>query len=83
MRKFQDVYAHWRDSGRQPKFWLVDARASLFILLVLLHIRLWTVALMIIVFLFLALLEYYKLPLPVFLRLVRSSLMGKRKVIYL
>ena len=83
MARHQDVYAHWRDSGRQPKFWIVDARASLFVLLVVLHLRFWTVGLAIVVFLFLALLEYYKLPLGVFIRLVRTKLTGKRKVIFL
>ncbi|NCX93305.1 MAG: hypothetical protein EBX40_01350 [Gammaproteobacteria bacterium] len=82
MSNAQNIYAHWRDSGRTPKFFIIDAKASLFILLLLLHIRLWTFLLTIAVLLFLACLEYYKLPLMVFLRVVCNAIVGKKKVIY-
>jgi len=83
MSDYRDLYAHWRDSGRTPKFYLIDARGALPILLVVLHIKLWTLGLMALVVLFLIGLEYYRMPIPVFLRVVRNALVGKRKVIYL
>jgi hypothetical protein len=78
-----DLYAHWRDSGRIPRLWLIDARGSLTILLVLLHMRVWTFSLMFFVILFLIGLQYYRMPIPVFFRVVLGALVGKRKVIYL
>ena len=78
-----DLYAHWRDSGRVPRLYVIDARGALPILLVLLHMRLWTFSLMILIIIFLIFLQYYRLPLPVFFRVVVGVLMGKRKVIYL
>ena len=78
-----DLYAHWRDSGRVPKLYMIDARGALPILLVLLHMRVWTFLLMICVIIFLSILQYYRLPIPVFFRLVIGAIAGKRKVIYL
>lgn len=40
--------AHWRDSARNVRFWIVDSRAAFPLLLFLLHIRLWTFVLAII-----------------------------------
>jgi intracellular multiplication protein IcmT len=37
--------AHWRDSYRQARFFFLDARAGIAVLLVLVHIRPWTIAL--------------------------------------
>ncbi len=78
-----DLYAHWRDSGRIPKLYMIDARGALPILLVLLHMRVWTFLLMILIIAFLAILQYYRWPIPVFFRVALGFLMGKRKVIYL
>ena len=78
-----DLYAHWRDSGRIPKLYMIDARGALPILLVLLHMRVWTFLLMICVIIFLMILQYYRWPIPVFFRVAVGFLVGKRKVIYL
>ena len=78
-----DLYAHWRDSGRTPRLYMIDARGALPILLVLLHMRVWTFFLMILVIIFLSVLQYYRWPIPVYFRVVIGALVGKRKVIYL
>jgi intracellular multiplication protein IcmT len=34
--------AHWRNTFKSPRFFIVDARISVFLLVFLMHIRLWT-----------------------------------------
>lgn len=72
--------AHWRDSARNPRFFIIDARAAFPLLLFLLHVRWWTFTLAIIVMLFFGLLERYGFSLTVFLRWVRFTLAGSRKI---
>lgn len=71
---------HWRDSARNPRFFLIDARAAFPLLLFLLHIRVWTFVVAIIVMAFFAAIEHYGFSLVVFLRWLRSTLAGPRKV---
>lgn len=71
--------AHWRDSARPAKFFIVDYRASFPLLLFLLHIRLWSFILAIVAIGFFTLLERYGFTVIVFLRWFRSLLAGKRK----
>ena len=72
--------AHWRDSARQPRFFLIDARAAFPLLLFLLHIKLWSFILAVATMAFFGLLERYGFSLIVFLRWLRSLLAGSRKV---
>lgn len=72
--------AHWRDSARQPRFFLIDARAAFPLLLFLLHIKLWSLVLAVATMTFFGLLERYGFSLTVFLRWLRSLLAGPRKV---
>ena len=37
-----DTSSHWRDAARNPRFFFVDAYAAFPLILMLLHIRLWT-----------------------------------------
>ncbi|KTC72758.1 IcmT protein [Legionella anisa] len=46
--------AHWRDSARSARFFIVDARAAFPIFLFLMHIRIWTGILVLISAVFLA-----------------------------
>lgn len=71
---------HWRDSARSPRFFIIDARAAFPLLLFLLHIRIWSFVLAVVVMLFFGLLERYGFTLTVFLRWFRSLLAGPRKV---
>ncbi len=72
--------AHWRDSARPTKFFIFDAKAAFPLLLFLLHIRMWTFIVAIIAWLFFTLLNYYGFSIEVFLRTIRTTLAGKRKV---
>ncbi len=68
--------AHWRDSARRPKFFIIDAYATFPLLVFLLHIRLWTFILCFLTILFFAILERFGFTLPVFKRFFRSFLAG-------
>lgn len=72
---------HWRDSGRHTRFWIFDAQACFPLLLCLLHIKLWTFTIAVIALVFFTYLNRRRgFTLTIFMRLVRSSLAGKRKV---
>ena len=51
--------AHWRDSARSARFFLVDARAAFPIFLFLMHIRLWTGLLVVTSAVFFGILEHF------------------------
>ncbi len=72
--------AHWRDSARSARFFIVDARATFPLLIFLLHIRMWSFILALVVISFFAVLEHYGFTLSVFLRWLRSMLAGPRKM---
>jgi intracellular multiplication protein IcmT len=72
--------AHWRDSARSARFFMVDARAAFPIFLFLMHIRVWTGVLVIVSALFFGILEHYGFTVPVFLRWLRTFLAGNLKV---
>ena len=42
--------AHWRNTFKPARFFIIDARASFFLLLFLVHIRPWTFVLLVSVF---------------------------------
>ncbi|WP_119343492.1 IcmT/TraK family protein [Facilibium subflavum] len=72
--------AHWRDSALTPKFFIIDARVCLPILLVLLHIRTWTVCVAIAVLIFFILLGRWRISVIAFFRLLRTFVTGNRKI---
>lgn len=72
--------AHWRDSARVARFWIFDSRAVFPLVLLILHIRLWTIIVAVLTTFFFYSLERYGFTVPVFLRWLRSSLAGKRKI---
>ncbi len=74
--------AHWRDSARATRFFLIDARAAFPLLLFLLHIRLWSFMLALVATIFFAALERYGFTLNVFLRWLRAFFAGPRKISY-
>jgi len=69
--------AHWRDSARNPRFFMFDAFAAFPLVLFLLHIRWWTLCIALVFTIFLGILERFKFSIPVFFRFVRSTLAGK------
>ena len=70
---------HWRDSARHPRFFMIDARAAFPLLLFLMHIRLWTFLVAMIVIIFFAMLERFGFTLTVFFRWLRSFIAGPNK----
>jgi len=72
--------AHWRDSARNVRFWIVDFRACFPLLILIFHIRLWTLILAIVATLFFAALERYGFTVAVFLRFLRTYIAGPRKI---
>jgi intracellular multiplication protein IcmT len=72
--------AHWRDSARPARFFLIDYRAAFPLLLFLLHIKLWTFIAAVGTMFALSLLERYGFTVTVFLRWLRSTLAGPKKV---
>ena len=72
--------AHWRDSARRPRFLMFDARACFPLLLLIFHIKLWTLIVAVMGTTFFGMLERYGFTVDVFLRWIRSMLAGKRKL---
>jgi hypothetical protein len=70
---------NWYNTGRQSKFFIVDAKVSIFLIFFLVHIRLETFALLIFIFVFFYILEMKKINLRIFIKLVRSFFSGKIK----
>ena len=75
------VQAHWRDTARSARFFVIDSRAVFPFALFLLHIHWWTLGLAFFATCFFSLMEYYGFTVPVFLRWARSSLAGARKLV--
>lgn len=74
--------AHWRDSARPARFFIVDAQAAFPLLLFLMHITLWTFIVAILAMVFFTILNRFGFSVMVFGRVVRSFLAGRRKVSY-
>lgn len=72
--------AHWRDSARSVRLWVVDFRACFPLLLFLFHIRLWTFVTAVVITVFFGALERYGFSVAVFGRWLRSYIAGPRKV---
>lgn len=72
--------AHWRDTARTVRLWIVDYRACFPLLLFLFHIRLWTFAAAILATGFFAALEHFGFSVAVFMRFMRSYIAGPRKI---
>ena len=71
--------AHWRDSARTARFFIVDARAAFPIFFFLMHIRIWTGLLVLFSAMFFGIIEHYGYTVPVFLRWLRSAFSGRIK----
>ena len=71
--------ASWRDTARQPRLWIFNARALPPLLVAMFHITYATVGFAILVMILLQTMEYYGFTLPVFLRYLRSTAAGKRR----
>lgn len=72
--------AHWRDSARSARFFLIDARAAFPLFIFLMHIRYWTAIMTLISMIFFGILERFGFTVPKFWRWLRSFLAGHRKM---
>lgn len=68
--------AHWRDSARSARFFMVDARAAFPLFIFLMHIRIWTGVLVLVSAVFFGIIEHYGFTVPVFLRWLRNLFAG-------
>ncbi len=75
-----NVRAHWRDSVRPARFFIIDARSALPFLVFLMHIRWWTFWVFLAIAIFFAILERLGFTMAVFGRVLRSFLAGPRKL---
>lgn len=67
---------HWRNTARDVKFFAFDARAAAPLLFVIIHMRLWTLTLAIVVLLVFVLLERFGLSVNIALRRLRLWITG-------
>jgi intracellular multiplication protein IcmT len=67
---------HWRNTARSVRFFAFDARAAAPLLVTILHTRIWTLVLSIIIILFFVLLERFGLTLNIAMRRFRLWLTG-------
>lgn len=80
MIKPPSTSAHWRDSARPARFFIIDAQAAFPLLLFLMHIRVWTFVIAFLAMLFFTTLNRFGFSVIVFLRLLRSFFAGGRKI---
>lgn len=67
---------HWRNSMKTVRFFMFDARAGLFVVLLLVHFRVSTIMLLMLVFGFFYILERKGLSFPAAIRAIRVWLIG-------
>ena len=75
-----NAQAHWRDSARPIKFFIWDGKAAFPMVLFLLHIQIWTLCVAVVAMMFFSVLNRYGFTPIVFLRWVRSTIAGSRKL---
>ena len=75
-----NMNAHWRDSARSVRFFIWDGQAVFPVVLLVLHISLWTFGLTISLIFFFSILNRYGFTPIVFGRWIRSLIAGPRKL---
>lgn len=71
--------AHWRDSARSVKFFMLESEAVFPFLILIIHWSWWTLGIAIAATLFFSVLIHYGLNMKTFFRALRSFIAGKRK----
>lgn len=74
-----EVNWHWRNTMKPVRFFQFDARVGVFILLLLVHFRVWTLCLMIGVFFVFWILERKGLSFAAAIRALRMWFIGKNR----
>lgn len=70
---------HWRNTMKTVRFFKFDARSAFFVVLLMLHFRLWTLILLILVMTIFAILERNGLSFPAALRALRVWIIGPKR----
>jgi intracellular multiplication protein IcmT len=70
---------HWRNTQKQARFFALDARAFAAVFLFLIHARLWTFVLAIVVMIVFWILERRGLTFDAALRALRSWILGRNR----
>lgn len=70
---------HWRNTMKTVRFFQFDARAGLFVALLLVHFRIWTLLLLITMLMAFYMLERKGLSFPSALRSIRVWLIGTKR----
>ena len=74
---------HWRNTMKPVRFFMVDARAAIFFMLFIIHMRLWTFGLFIAMIFFFWFLEKRGLGFVPAMRTFRTWILGKRRPAWL
>ncbi len=72
--------AHWRDSARPVRFFIWDGQAVFPVMILILHIALWTFVLTVSLIFFFTILNRFGFSPKVFGRWIRASIAGPRKM---
>lgn len=74
------ISSHWRDTGRVPRFFFIDARSTFPLLIFLVHIRMWTFFVAILTTVIFGAIEHFGFTTQKFTRAMRSYIAGKVKL---
>ena len=69
----------WRETHRHPRFFMFDSRIVVLVLLTVMHIRLWTVLLLVIAALVLMWFDRKNIGADSILRYIRATIVGKER----
>ena len=72
----------WRYSSKNPKLFLIDARASIILYIFILHITFYSLYLLLFISVILIIIEYYKTNIFTLYIIIRHIIFGKRKISY-
>lgn len=72
--------SHWRDSAREPRLFIIDAKAVFPLVFFLFYIRWWTFFVALFFTLFFSMLARYGFTISVFMRWLRAKIAGSRKM---
>lgn len=74
-------YNFWFHTAKPIRFFVVDYKVTIFVVFFFLHMRFWTFSLLIAFFVFFYILELKNLDVVSSLKLVRSKLAGRKRLI--
>lgn len=72
--------AHWRDTARSIKFFMLDGKTVFPLVSLMIYPRMWTLIVALIATVFFSLLNRYGLTVSIFIRVLRNAASGRRKI---